>query len=89
MFAYSSGKLADWYSDLLDEKAVRLVLGKLKVGWQRGWFAQHQRLIEALVAQKKRAPLILQGEVRLPVGVRFEGPRRGNETESALTERHC
>jgi hypothetical protein len=33
-----------------------------KPGWQRGWFAQHQRLIEALAAQKKRTPLIVEGD---------------------------
>ena len=33
-----------------------------KPGWQRGWFAQHQRLIEALAAQKRRAPVIVQGD---------------------------
>ena len=30
--------------------------------WQRGWFAQHQRLIEALAAQSKRAAVIVQGD---------------------------
>ena len=29
---------------------------------QRGWFAQHQRLIEAVASQKKRAPVIVQGD---------------------------
>jgi phosphodiesterase/alkaline phosphatase D-like protein len=38
------------------------VLYQEKAGWQRGWFAQHQRLIEALAAQTKRAPLIVQGD---------------------------
>src|SRR5262245_1586096 len=61
-FAYSSGKLGDWYPDLLDSDSGRLVLSKDKPGWQRGWFAQHQRLIEALASQKRRAPMILQGD---------------------------
>jgi hypothetical protein len=61
-FAYSSGKLGDWYPDLLDVESGRLVLYKEKPGWQRGWFAQHQRLMEALGAQKKRTPLIVQGD---------------------------
>lgn len=38
------------------------MLYREKAGWQRGWFAQHQRLIEALAAQKKRTPLIVQGD---------------------------
>jgi hypothetical protein len=61
-FAYSSGKLGDWYPDLLDLDSGRLVLYKEKPGWQRGWFAQHQRLIEALASQTRRAPLIVQGD---------------------------
>jgi hypothetical protein len=61
-FAYSSGELGDWYPDLLDDETGRLVLYQEKAGWQRGWFAQHQRLIEALAAQTKRAPLIVQGD---------------------------
>jgi hypothetical protein len=59
-FAYSSGKLGDWYPDLLDDETGRLVLYREKAGWQRGWFAQHQRLIEALAAQTKRTPVIVQ-----------------------------
>ncbi len=61
-FAYSSGKLGDWYPDVLDEQANKLVLYKQKLGWQSGWFAQHQRLIEAISSQKKRAPLVVQGD---------------------------
>jgi hypothetical protein len=60
-FAYSSGKPGDWYPDLLDERAGRFVLYKEKAGWQRGWFAQHQRLLEGIAAQKRRTPAILQG----------------------------
>ncbi|KLN63419.1 alkaline phosphatase D family protein [Vibrio sp. VPAP30] len=61
-FAYSSGKLGDWYPDALDAQANKLVLYKQKQGWQAGWFAQHQRLIKAISAQKKRTPLIVQGD---------------------------
>jgi hypothetical protein len=61
-FAYSSGKLGDWYPDLLDTQAGRLVMYKEKPGWQRGWFGQHQRLLEALASQKKRAAVVVQGD---------------------------
>ena len=44
------------------KKRGRLVSSKEKPGWQRGWFAQHQRLIEAMAAQKKRASVIVQGD---------------------------
>ncbi|GAL28424.1 hypothetical protein JCM19239_4864 [Vibrio variabilis] len=61
-FAYSSGKLGDWYPDSLDPQANKLVLYRQKEGWQAGWFAQHQRLIETLSKQKQRPPLIVQGD---------------------------
>lgn len=61
-FAYSSGKLGDWYPDLLAPELGKLVLYKEKPGWQRGWFGQHQRLIGAISAQQKRAPTIIQGD---------------------------
>lgn len=51
-YAYSSGKLGDWYPDLLDDETGRLVLYRAKAGWQRGWFAQHQRLVEAPAADR-------------------------------------
>jgi len=61
-FAYSSGKLGDWYPDLLDKETGKLVMYEAKPGWQRGWLHQHQRLIAALAAQKKRAPVVVQGD---------------------------
>jgi hypothetical protein len=60
--AYSSGKLGDWYPDLLDDENNKLVLYKQKLGWQPGWFAQHQRLIENLAKQQKRPAVVLQGD---------------------------
>ncbi|NYT42967.1 hypothetical protein HZY97_19490 [Sphingomonas sp. R-74633] len=61
-FAYSSGKLGDWYPDFLDKESGQMVLHKAKAGWQRGWFGQHQRLIAAMAAQTKRVPVIIQGD---------------------------
>jgi hypothetical protein len=61
-YAYSSGKLGDWYPDLLDKATGRLVVYEAKPGWQRGWFAQHQRLVAALAGQKRRAALVVQGD---------------------------
>ncbi|MCX5317040.1 hypothetical protein [Streptomyces sp. NBC_00154] len=59
---YSAGKLGDWYPDLLDNATGKLVLGRDKPGWQPGWFTQHQRLIEALGSQTRRAPVAIQGD---------------------------
>jgi hypothetical protein len=61
-FAYSSGKLGDWYPDFLDKESGQMVVYKKKAGWQRGWFAQHQRLIAAMASQKRRVPVIVQGD---------------------------
>lgn len=74
-YAYSSGKLGDWYPDLLDDQTGKLVLDRDKPGWQRGWLAQHQRLVEALGAQKKRAAVIVQGD--------FHASGAGSMTRSA------
>ncbi|WP_424096143.1 hypothetical protein [Moorena producens] len=62
-FGYSSGKLGDWYPDVLDNDTGKLVLYQPKAGWQWGWFAQHQRLTQALASQKKRAPVVVQGDL--------------------------
>ena len=70
-FAYSSGKLGDWYPDLLDAKAGKLVLYKEKPGWQQGWFGQHQRLVSAIASQQKRAPAIVQGDFHASSAGRF------------------
>lgn len=61
-FGYSSGKLGDWYPDLLDKDTGKLTLEHTKAGWQSGWFDQHQRLIQALAAQTRRTPVIIQGD---------------------------
>ena len=31
-------------------------------GWQPGWFAQHQRLLEALARQQRRSAVLVQGD---------------------------
>jgi hypothetical protein len=62
-YGWSSGKLGDWYPDLLDDKTGRLVLYEAKPGWQHGWFGQHQRFMEALSSQTKRAACVVQGDM--------------------------
>ena len=47
---------------MLDAKLGKLVLYESKEGWQRGWFAQHQRLMAALAAQTSRPAVIIQGD---------------------------
>lgn len=62
-FGWSAGKWREWYPDLLENPgAVEGVVGKPRLGttnpkylWQRGWFTQHQRIMEALVGQSRPA----------------------------------
>jgi hypothetical protein len=59
------------------------VLYEAKPGWQRGWFAQHQRLIEALAAQKKRSPLAGAGsEITFTLVAQGTGERLGIDRDS-------
>jgi len=60
-FAYTSGKLGDWYPDLLGPEG-HVVLYRPKPGWQDGWLAQHQRLVAALGKQRQRCPVIVEGD---------------------------
>jgi phosphodiesterase/alkaline phosphatase D-like protein len=60
-FAYTSGKLGDWYPDLLGPQG-HVILYEPKPGWQDGWFGQHQRLIAALGKQTQRSAVIVEGD---------------------------
>ncbi len=70
-FAYVSGKLGDWYPDILDEATGKMRLGDNKPGWQQGWFNQHQRLVEAIASQKRRAGLVVQGDMHATAAGKF------------------
>jgi hypothetical protein len=62
-FGYTTGKAGEFYPDAFDDKQRRLVPFGDKAGWQRGWFAQHQRLLSGIAAQKSRVPLVVQGDL--------------------------
>lgn len=70
-FGYSSGKLGDWYPDLLDRASGRLVSNRNKDGWQSGWFEQHQRLVTALASQQRRSAVIIQGDLHAAAASRM------------------
>lgn len=74
-FGYSSGKLGDWYPDLLDKATGRLAASQAKDGWQSGWFEQHQRLVAALAAQRQRSAVIVQGDFHASAAARLRGAR--------------
>lgn len=60
-FGYSSGKLGDWYPDAVGANG-KLSLDRQKPGWQPGWLSQHQRIVEMLTSQKRRAAVMIQGD---------------------------
>ncbi|MFC6631945.1 hypothetical protein [Microbulbifer taiwanensis] len=67
---WTAGKWREWYPDLIESEDTLLAEVKgdgqgNKFMWQRGWWSQHQRLIEALSLQKERKPLIVSGDLHL------------------------
>jgi hypothetical protein len=60
---WSAGKWLEWYPDVLDEEAARLVTSRPKPYWQSGWRAQHGRLLSAASAMPGRIPLFLGGDL--------------------------
>jgi hypothetical protein len=61
-FGWSAGKLGEWYPDMA-QKDGTLGTDAAKPYWPSGWWLQHQRLVAALSAQKRRVPLVLQGDL--------------------------
>ena len=59
---WSAGKWGEWYPDVLgaDNKLTAAVR---KPYWQEGWLKQHDRLMASLAAMKRRAPLIISGDL--------------------------
>jgi hypothetical protein len=60
---WSAGKWLEWYPDVLDEEAGRLVTSRSKPYWQPGWRAQHDRLLSAASGMPGRIPLFLGGDL--------------------------
>jgi hypothetical protein len=59
-FGWSAGKLGEWYADKPGDAST---FENDKGYWQQGWFDQHQRLAEALSAQKTRAAVSISGDM--------------------------
>lgn len=77
-FGWSAGKWREWYPDVADsgqagtqaaqmyvdgQQRFKLTTGKAKFMWQKGWWNQHQRLLEAISNQKRRPGLVLSGDL--------------------------
>ncbi len=59
---WSAGKWGEWYPDLLQADGT-LGTSRTKPYWQAGWWAQHQRLLQALSGQRERIPMIISGDL--------------------------
>ncbi len=62
-FGWSAGKWGEWYPDILDAERGTLTTDIGKPYWQEGWLRQHDRLIAAMGAQTRRAPLVISGDL--------------------------
>ena len=59
---WSAGKWCEWYPDAMQANGS-LGTATPKPYWQAGWWAQHQRIMEMLSAQRSRAPVIMSGDL--------------------------
>ena len=77
-FGWSAGKWREWYPDVADlddggatvsrigdfaGSNFRLTTEREKYFWQVGWLRQHQRLLESLTSQSRRAGIVLSGDL--------------------------
>lgn len=62
IFGWSAGKWMEWYPDRRDEEG-NLTTTTPKYMWQKGWFAQHNRILKAASSMKKAIPLFICGDI--------------------------
>jgi len=62
IFGWSAGKWMEWYPDVRNEEG-RLTKDRPKYMWPRGWFNQHNRLLEAASKMKRCVPLFICGDI--------------------------
>ena len=74
---WTAGKWREWYPDVADTGegdtavstiganvgALELTTTRDKFFWQRGWFRQHQRLLDALARQSGRPGIVVSGDL--------------------------
>lgn len=88
---WTAGKWREWYPDYLDHtdslvRSVELDEQGNKFMWQEGWWLQHQRLVEALCAQRTRAALTVSGDLHALGAVRVE---RSGALDLRRNPLHC
>ena len=59
---WTAGKWGEWYPDVLGDDG-KLTVKVPKPYWQPGWLKQHDRLMEAIGAMKRRAPVVMSGDL--------------------------
>jgi hypothetical protein len=59
---WTAGKWAEPYPDVLDEDG-NLTMDRKKQYWPHGWNLQHDRILSAASANRRRIPLILSGDI--------------------------
>ncbi len=59
---WSAGKWGEWYPDILGADG-KLTVDVPKPYWQRGWLAQHDRLMQAMSGMAERVPLVITGDL--------------------------
>ena len=61
-YGWSAGKWLEWYPDVLG-KDKKLHDDLPKYLWQKGWQAQHDRLLQSMHAAKHKKPIVLSGDI--------------------------
>lgn len=62
-FGWSAGKWGEWYPDFLDRESGKLSTAIEKPYWQEGWLKQHDRLAAAMSGQRRRAGVVISGDL--------------------------
>lgn len=61
-YGWSAGKWLEWYPDILG-KDKKLHADLPKYLWQKGWRAQHDRLLQAMYETKFKKSMIISGDI--------------------------
>jgi hypothetical protein len=59
---WTAGKWGEWYPDVVG-KDGKLTVAEPKPYWQPGWLKQHDRIMQAMSANRGRVPLVVSGDL--------------------------